>query len=196
MDRMEELIALGQSCWMDDLTRRMIRNGDLARRVAEEGLRGITSNPSIFEKAITEGSDYDADIVRAAAAGHTADRIYEGLVTADIRGACDILRPVYDETNGADGLASLEVSPHLAHDTEASIEEAHRLWSQVDRPNLLIKIPGTADCVPAVERLLFDGINVNITLLFSIGSYEAVANAYMAALERRAAAGKRVDDIV
>jgi transaldolase len=196
MDRIKELIALGQSCWMDDLTRRMIRDGDLARRVAEEGLRGITSNPSIFEKAITEGSDYDADILRAAATGHTTDQIYEELVTTDIRDACDILRPLYEETNGADGFVSLEVSPYLAHDAQASIEEAHRLWDRVGRPNLLIKIPGTADCVPAVEQLLFEGINVNITLLFSIASYEAVANAYMTALERRAAAGKRVDDIV
>jgi transketolase len=195
MNRMADLINHGQSCWMDDLTRRMIATGDLARRVADEGLRGITSNPAIFEKAVTHGSDYDHDLGRAAAAGSTAAQIYEELLTTDVRQACDILRKVYDETKGVDGFVSLEVSPHLAHDTQASLEEARRLWRRVDRPNLFIKIPGTAAGVPAIEELLFEGINVNITLLFSIASYEAVAEAYMRALERRIAAGRRIDNI-
>jgi len=195
MNRMAELISHGQSCWMDDLSRRMIASGDLARRIADEGLRGITSNPTIFEKAVTQGSDYDADIARAAAAGRSSAEIYEELLTTDVRDACDILRPVYAETQGVDGFVSLEVSPHLAHDSEASLVEARRLWGRVDRPNLFIKIPGTAAGVPAVEELLFEGINVNITLLFSIASYEAVAEAYMRALERRIAAGRRADDV-
>src|SRR5919204_2079503 len=195
MDRMTELMAQGQSCWMDDLTRHMITSGGLARRVAEEGLRGITSNPTIFEKAVRRGADYDADIARAAAAGQSAEQIYEELVTTDVRNACDILRPVYEETLGIDGFVSLEVSPHLAHDTQASIEEARGLWKRVDRPNLFIKIPGTAAGVPAVEQLLFEGININITLLFSIASYEAVAEAYMRAFERRSTAGQPLDTI-
>jgi transketolase len=195
MNRMVELINHGQSCWMDDLSRRMIVTGDLARRVAEEGLRGITSNPAIFEKAVAQGTDYDHDLARAAAAGSTAEQIYEELLTTDVRQACDILRKVYDEAGGVDGFVSLEVSPHLAHDTQASLEEARRLWRRVDRPNLFIKIPGTAAGVPAVEELLFEGINVNITLLFSIASYEAVAEAYMRALERRVAAKRRLDNI-
>jgi len=195
MDPIDALLAFGQSCWMDDFTRRMIADGELGRRVAHEGLRGITSNPSIFEKAIAESTDYDGDIARGGRAGLPAERIYEGLVTADIRDACDIFRPVYDESNGNDGFVSLEVSPHLAHDALASTEEARRLWALVDRPNLFIKIPYTTEGVRAIEQLLFEGINVNITLLFSITGYEAVANAYMRALERRAETGKRVDDV-
>ncbi len=195
MDRMLELAAQGQSCWMDDLTRGMIASGDLVRRVTHEGLRGITSNPSIFEKAIAESPDYDQDIARAAAAGRSAAEIYEELVTGDLRNACDVLRPVYAKSGGIDGFVSLEVSPHLAHDAPASVDEARRLWSRVDRPNLFIKIPGTVEGLVAIEQLLFDGINVNITLLFSVFRYEAVAGAYMRALERRADAGKRVDDV-
>lgn len=195
MNRTVELLAQGQSCWMDDLTRRMIDSGDLARRVAEEGLRGITSNPAIFEKAVAEGADYDQAIARAALAGRSPAGIYEELITSDVRNACDILRPVYEETAGVDGFVSLEVSPHLAHDTEASIEEARRLWTMVGRPNLFIKIPGTPAGVPAVEELLFEGINVNITLLFSISRYEAVAEAYLRALERRLEAGRPIERI-
>jgi transketolase len=195
MSRMAELINHGQSCWMDDLSRRMIASGDLARRVADEGLRGITSNPIIFERAVAQGADYSADIARAAVAGLSSDRIYEELLTTDVRDACDILRPVYDATKGDDGFVSLEVSPHLAHDTQASLVEARRLWGRVDRPNLFIKIPGTAAGVPVVEELLFEGINVNITLLFSIASYEAAAEAHMRALERRIAAKRRVDHV-
>src|SRR5882672_5322298 len=132
MNRMVELTNHGQSCWMDDLSRRMIATGDLARRVAEEGLRGITSNPAIFEKAVAQGTDYDHDLARAAAAGSTVEQIYEELLTTDVRQACDILRKVYDETEGVDGFVSLEVSPHLAHDAQASLDEARRLWRRVE----------------------------------------------------------------
>jgi len=180
---------------MDDLTRQMITSGELSQRVAEQGLRGITSNPSIFEKSLRRGADYDADIARGALAGLSAEGIYEELVTTDVRNACDVLRKVYDETRGVDGFVSLEVSPHLAHDTWASVEEARRLWGRVNRPNLFIKVPGTAAGIPAIEELLFEGINVNVTLLFSIERYEAVARAYMRALERRLAAGKPIDGI-
>jgi transketolase len=195
MKRAVELLTHGQSCWMDDLTRGMIRSGDLARRVAGEGLRGITSNPSIFEKAVADGADYDEDVARAVAAGRSPVGIYEELVTTAVRDACDILRPIYDETAGIDGFVSLEVSPHLAHDTDASTKEARRLWMLVDRPNLFIKIPGTLAGVPAIEQLLFEGININITLLFSITRYEAVAEAYLRALERRLEAGQPVERI-
>lgn len=174
MNQMVELNTYGQSCWMDDLTRRMITTGELEQRVAE-GLRGITSNPTIFEKAIAGGGDYDRDIAHAAAEGRSTPEIYEELITTDVRNACDILRVVYDQSGGVDGFVSLEVSPHLAHDTQASIEEARRLWARVDRPNLFIKIPGTAAGMPAIEQLFFEGININITLLFSIANYEAVA---------------------
>ncbi|MFQ5889056.1 MAG: bifunctional transaldolase/phosoglucose isomerase [Gemmatimonadota bacterium] len=190
-----QLIDCGQSYWIDNLSRRLIRSGDLERRVRAEGLRGVTSNPAIFCKAISAGTDYDEQVRELVDAGRPLEEIYEELVVTDIREACDVLRRVYDSSDGADGFVSLEVSPYLVHDTEASCEEARRLWSSVDRPNLLIKIPGSPAGVPAVERLLYEGINVNITLLFSIESYEAVAWAYVRALERRLDEGRSVDRI-
>src|SRR5438105_2941134 len=180
---------------MDDLTRDMLVNGDLARRVNEQGLRGITSNPAIFDKAIAGSGAYDGQIERVAREGRTARQIYEEITTADIRDACDVLRPVFESTQHADGFVSLEVSPHLARDTQGSIDEARRLAAAVNRPNLFIKIPGTREGIPAIEALLFDGINVNITLLFSVGRYEAVAESYLRALERRLEAGKPTDTI-
>jgi transaldolase len=189
------LTKYGQSYWLDNLTRRMITDGSLARRVKEEGLGGVTSNPAIFHKAITRSGDYDDQIRQGALAGLSARELYEDLTTTDVRAACDILRPVFDRTRGADGFVSLEVSPHLAHDTAGSIAEAGRLHGVVDRPNLLIKIPGTAAGVPAVEELLFDAINVNVTLLFAVESYQAVAEAYLRALERRLEAGRPIDNI-
>ena len=184
-----QLEQYGQSYWLDNLTRAMIRNGDLKSRASRQGLRGVTSNPSIFKKAIAGSSDYDGQIERLLEQGCSTQEIYEALVTTDVRDACDILRPVYDKTDGLDGYVSLEVSPHLAHDAEASIDEARRLYQRVDRPNLFIKIPGTTAGLTAIEQLLFEGIPVNITLLFSIDRYEAVAESYIRALERRAEAG-------
>src|SRR5579883_2193034 len=140
MSSLAQLLQHGQSCWMDDLTRHMIESGSLARRVGEEGLRGITSNPTIFAEAIERGDGYARDIADAAARRETPKEVYEDLIVSDIQNACDVLRPVYEGTQGTDGFASLEVSPHLAHDTEGSIEEARRLWRRVDRPNLFIKI--------------------------------------------------------
>jgi transketolase len=192
MNALRKLLALGQSCWIDDLSRHMIRSGELAR-LAEEGVRGVTSNPATFEKAIAGSRDYESDVTQLAMAGASPDEIYDELVTTDVRNACDILRPVFEESGGVDGFVSLDVSPHLAHDTSGSIETAKRLFARVGRPNVFIKIPGTAAGVPAVEELIFEGINVNITLLFSITSYEAVAEAYMRGLERRVAAGRSLD---
>jgi transaldolase/glucose-6-phosphate isomerase len=192
MKNLLRLIDCGQSYWMDDLTRSMIRSGQLAMRVREQGLRGITSNPAIFHKAISTSSDYDDQIERLAGTGCGVLEIYEALVIRDVQDACDVLHPVYLQSDGVDGYVSLEVSPYLAHDAEGTLQEACRLFAQVARPNCLIKIPGTAAGVPAIEECLVRGININVTLLFSIRSYEAVAEAYLRALERRTADRKPV----
>jgi len=185
MNPLLALSKLGQSYWLDDLSRAMIDNGELRRRVEQGGLTGVTSNPSTFNAAIGNSDDYDRRI--DALAGEPPERVYAELITADVRDACDVLRPAYDRTEGRDGFVSLEVSPHLAHDTERSILEARRYWQAVARPNLFIKIPGTSEGEAAIEQLLSEGINVNITLLFSLERYEAVALAHMRALERRVA---------
>jgi transaldolase len=193
MNPLLQLSRCGQSYWLDNLTRDMIRSGELERRAAEDDLRGVTSNPATFRKAIAESELYDEEIGSLARRGLGAPEIHAELMISDVRAACDLLRPVHEATG--DGFVSLEVSPHLAHDTEGTLEEARRFWSAVDRPNLFIKIPGTREGVPAIEEALFEGININITLLFSIESYEAVARAYIRALERRLAAGRAVDGV-
>jgi len=190
-----DLLEHGQSYWLDNLTRDMIRGGALARRVTEEGLRGVTSNPAIFHKAITSGSDYDDQIRVLAEEGASVERIYESLVVTDIQEACDLLHPVYESSAGVDGYVSLEVSPYLAHDTVRSLAEAHLLWAAVGRPNLMIKIPGTPAGAPAIEELLYEGVNVNVTLLFSVDAYDEVARAYIRALGRRMAEGLPVDTV-
>lgn len=190
MNSLHDLIKFGQSYWLDNLTRGMLRSGELRRRVETESLRGVTSNPAIFHKAITGSPEYDAQIKELAAGGHTVASIYESLVVSDVRNACDVLRPVYEQSKGVDGYVSLEVSPHLAHDTDASLREARRLALAVGRPNLMIKVPGTLAGLPAFEELLFEGISVNVTLLFSVRRYEQVAQAYLRALERRREAGR------
>ncbi len=195
MNPLQQLLEYGQSHWQDNLTRGMIRSGELARRVSEDGLRGVTSNPAIFHKAISKGEGYDEQIETLVRQGLPVAAIYERLVVSDVQEACDILRPVFDASAGRDGYVSLEVSPYLAHDTEGSLHEARRLHGLVERPNVFIKIPGTRACVPAIEQALFEGIPINITLLFSIASYEAVAEAYLRALERRVEAGRSVDDV-
>ena len=191
MSALLDLAKYGQSYWLDDLSRRMIENGELKRRVTEEGLGGVTDNPAIFNAALTSSDDYDEPIRQYA--GQHANHIYETLIVADVRDACDILRPVYDRTEGRDGFVSLEVSPQLARDAPGSIVEARRLWKAVERPNLFIKIPGTPEGVPAIETLLIEGINLNVTVLFSIESNEAVAHAYVRALERRKSQQEPVD---
>jgi len=190
-----ELEAMGQSVWLDNLTRAGIRGGGIARLMAEDGLSGMTSNPTIFQKAMTSGTDYDSQIQELATAGKDAMEIYEALAITDIRGAADLLRPVYDRTQGTDGFVSLEVSPHLANDTQGTIDEATRLWKAVGRPNIYIKIPGTQPGVPAIEACLARGININITLLFSVAAHRQVIEAYWRALETRLAAGQPLDNV-
>jgi len=185
----------GQSVWYDFITRALLDGGELDRLIAEDGLRGMTSNPTIFEQAVTKSRDYDADIARMAREGAAAAVIFEAIAVADVRRACDAFAAVYRSSQGTDGLVSLEVSPLLAHETAATVAEALRLWAAVDRPNLMIKIPGTAAGLPAVARALVEGINVNITLLFSVDRYGEVLEAYLTALEQRAAAGQPIDRI-
>ncbi len=190
-----DLINYGQSYWLDNLARAMIDNGELKARVDEQGLRGVTSNPAIFNKAISGSDAYDAQIAQLVHEQRPIQDIYEQLVVTDVQSACDLLRPVYEASDGGDGYVSLEVSPYLAHDTAGTMQEARHLFQAVDRPNAFIKIPGTPAGVPAIEEMLYEGININVTLLFSISSYEAVAQAYINALQRRAVEGKPVNNV-
>jgi transaldolase len=186
---------LGQSPWYDYITRDLIASGRLAGLIRDDGLRGMTSNPTIFEKAIAGSADYDADIGRLAAEGRSPGEIFEALSVQDVRAACDAFRPVYDASGGADGLVSLEVSPELAGDTDGTIAEAKRLWSALDRPNAMIKIPGTRAGLAAIDQSLAAGISINVTLLFSVQRYEEVIEAFLTGLERRRKAGQPIDRI-
>ncbi|MCL4535621.1 MAG: bifunctional transaldolase/phosoglucose isomerase [Bacteroidetes bacterium] len=180
-----------QSVWMDFVRRSMLASdGELDKLIVEDGVRGVTSNPSIFERAIAGSQDYDDEIRALALEGKSVPEIYQALTVDDIQRACDLFRPIYDQTDGGDGFVSLEVSPHLAHDTERTIAEAHRLWSAVDRPNVMIKIPATQEGMPAIQRCISEGININITLLFGLPRYRQVTEAYIAGLEALAAQGK------
>ena len=175
---LHRLQALGQSIWLDSISRDLIRSGEL-QRLVEQGLLGMTSNPTIFEKAITGSADYDDLLRQSARAGMSPAEIFEALAGQDIRDAADVLRPVYERLDGVDGYVSLEVSPHLANDTEGTIADAERLWRAVERSNVMIKIPGTEAGLPAISATVAKGINVNVTLLFDVDRYEQVANAYM-----------------
>jgi len=189
------LLAYGQSPWLDFIRRNILQNGDLKKMIANDGLRGMTSNPAIFEKAITAGDDYN-DIIKAPdAKSSTAMALYEKIAIRDVQDAADIFGAVHNETKGRDGYVSLEVSPNLAFDTQATLEEARRLWKTVNRPNVMIKIPGTPQGVPAIRQALEEGININITLLFAQSAYEEVAEAYSAALEARAGKGQDISHI-
>ncbi len=188
-----EVQAFGQSIWYDNISRALINNGEVQRLVDEDGVMGITSNPSIFQKAIAHSDDYDETIAKMLDAD--ANAIFEALAIADIQDGADILRPVYDRTNGADGYISLEVSPLIANDTETTLNEAIRLFKLVDRPNLMIKIPATPAGIPAIEEAIAQGVNVNITLIFSVANYIEVAEAYIRGLERRLEAGQAVSKI-
>ena len=192
---LNQLERHGQSLWLDSISRELMSSGRLRKLIEEDGLKGMTSNPAIFEKAIAGSTDYDADIERLAAANRTALEIYETLAISDIREAADHLAVVYEATGGADGFVSLEVSPELADDTEGTIEEARRLWKAVDRPNVMIKVPATEAGVPAVRQLIGEGLNINVTLMFSRAVYEAVADAYISGLEDRLAAGGDISGI-
>jgi len=191
------LIALheaGQSVWLDFIDRSILRNGALARMIREDALSGMTSNPTIFEKALAEGDEYD-DQIKSAPPGLTAWDLFELVETTDVRSACDIFADTHRAASGGDGFVSIEVSPGVSNDTAASIAEAKRLWSTVDRPNVMVKIPGTVDGAGAVRALIAEGINVNITLLFSIDAHRRVIEAYMGGLEDRLAAGKDISTI-
>ncbi len=185
----------GQSIWMDNLSRDIIESGELKELITNRGICGITSNPAIFEKAIAGNQIYDADIAAGIKAGKSVDEIYEDLVFTDIRNACDIFLPVYEQTNGLDGYVSIEVPPTIAKDTATTISEARRYYDAIDRPNVMIKIPGTPEGLPAVEATIAAGINVNVTLLFSVESYVETAWAYIRGLEKLAEAGGDVSKI-
>jgi transaldolase len=189
------LSALGQSVWYDYIRRDLYQSGELARLIAQDGLKGMTSNPTIFEKAVAGGELYDEDIRRAASQGKGPSDIFEALAVEDVRRAADVFRPVYEATGGDDGFVSIEVGPRLALDTQGSIEEARRLWKACERPNVMVKIPGTAPGVPAIRQCFEEGININVTLLFSVPRHREVMEAYLQAMEARAAKGQPVDHI-
>jgi transaldolase len=194
MGKLQELAELGQAIWLDYIRRSFTERGDLQKLVAA-GLRGITSNPSIFEKAIAGSNDYDQEIQLLADQGKSVDEIYTSLSCKDIQQAADILATVYESTQGADGYVSLEVNPTFAHNTTATLTEAQRLWQMVDRPNLMVKIPATLEGLPAITAALESGINVNVTLIFSIERYRQVMQAHRLGLEKRLAAGKPIHHI-
>jgi len=185
----------GQSVWLDNLARPMLRQGILANLIEQDAVTGVTSNPAIFKNAMTAGDAYDRQIRSLAEQGKPAADIYEALAIEDIQGAADVLREVYDRTGGTDGFVSLEVSPHLARDAQGTITEAQRLWNAVGRPNVLIKIPGTDEAMPAIEECLARGINVNITLLFALAAHRNVIEAYFRAMERRRERGEPLKNV-
>jgi len=192
---LKQLATLGQSIWLDYIRRDLISGGGLRRLIDEDGLRGMTSNPAIFEKAIVDSDTYDEDIRAMALGGKNAAAIYEALSQRDVQGAADELRSVYDKTEGKDGLVSLEVNPHLAHDTQGTIQEARRLWGLLNRPNVFIKVPATPEGLPAIQQLISEGINVNVTLLFALTRYRQAAQAYLSGIEARAARGEAVQQV-
>ena len=196
MNNLIDLLSYGQSYWLDNLTREKITGGEIKQRMTLQGLRGITSNPSIFNKAITESDSYDEQIASLVKQGSNLAGIYENLTVKDVQDACDILKPVFEQSGGIDGFVSLEVSPYLARNTNGTIDEVHRLSREVNRPNCYIKIPGTQEGIPAIEQSLYEGIPINITLLFSVMRYAEVAEAYIRALRRRDAEGLPVDKVV
>ena len=189
---LSKLQAFGQSVWLDYIRRDLIVSGELHRMIEADGLRGMTSNPSIFEQAVAGSNGYDQDIRTMARKGLGATKIYEALVLSDVQSAADEFRLVYNKTDGKDGYVSLEVNPHLAHDTKGTIEEARHLWAALNRPNVFIKVPASTEGLPAIQQLISEGINVNVTLLFGLQRYRQVAEAYIAGIEARAAQGEPV----
>jgi transaldolase len=189
------LQQLGQSPWHDNIRRQLLTSGSLKRMVDDGDITGLTSNPTIFDQAIGGSTDYDADLHRLAREGKSAAEIFDALAIDDIKNAADVLAPVFERTGGADGFVSIEVSPKLANETQATIREARRLWSSVNRPNLMVKIPATAAGVPAIEQSIADGLNINVTLIFSLKRYEEVMDAYLRGLIRRLESGQKIDHI-
>jgi transaldolase len=192
---LKQLATLGQSIWLDYIRRDLIASGELRRLIEEDGLRGMTSNPSIFEKAIAESNLYDKDIHNMALKKMDVKTIYESLSQRDVQNAADVFKSVYEKTDGKDGYVSLEVNPHLAHDTKGTIEEARRLWTALNRSNVLIKVPATSDGLPAIRQLISEGINVNVTLLFGLPRYRQAAESFIAGLEARVVQGKPLEHI-
>lgn len=195
MNPLRRVHQLGQSIWLDDIRRGWLRDGRLARLIAEDAVAGVTSNPAIFAKAISEGAEYNDGIASLARAGRSIDEIYETLALEDVQAAADLLRPTFAAGEGADGYVSLEVSPNLADDTRGTVVEGLRLWQAFNRPNAMIKVPGTQAGLPAIAELIAAGVNLNVTLLFSVERYRAVVDAYLTGLEQRVAAGKPIDRI-
>src|ERR1700756_136142 len=188
-DTLAQLTEMGVSIWLDDISRERLSTGNLASLVRDMHVRGVTSNPTIFAKALASGSSYTAQVADLATRGVTVEEASRAITTYDIRWACDVLRPVYDATNGVDGRVSLEVDPRLARDTAKTIAEARALWWMVDRPNLFIKIPATLEGLPAITQCLSEGISINVTLIFSLERYGQVIDAYMAGLEAASGGG-------
>lgn len=191
----QKLNQFGQSIWYDNIERKLLKDGTLEGMVSRGEIRGITSNPSIFNKAISQSDEYDEDIKSLTREGLSRENVYERLAISDIQAAADLFRSLYDQTDGGDGYVSLEVSPYLAHDTVQTISEANRLWNDVNRPNLMVKIPATKAGIPAITETIAAGINVNVTLIFGLDRYREVREAYLAGLEKRASAGKPVENI-
>src|SRR3954447_7604850 len=189
-ERLAALTAAGTSVWLDQIGRQLIESGELRRLVEEDSLRGVTSNPTIFNAAILGAADYDDQLGECARAGKSTRAIFQELAIKDIQDGCDVLRSVYDETNGYDGYVSFEVDPDLAFDTNKTMEQAREYWGRVDRPNLMIKIPGTDEGIPAIEQMIYEGVNINVTLLFKVEQYVKVAETFIKGLERRHAEGK------
>ena len=196
MNPLVDIRRLDQSLWLDFISRKVLQNGELKRRIDEDALRGVTSNPAIFEKAIGGSSDYDQTIKEQAQQGKSAEDIYEGLAVADVQAACDLFKGLYDShDNSSDGYVSLEVSPKLANDTDGTIAEARKLWKEVARPNVMIKIPATKEGLPAIRTAISEGINVNVTLIFGLDRYKEVAEAFIAGLEDRLKTGQSLERI-
>jgi transaldolase/transaldolase/glucose-6-phosphate isomerase len=194
-NKVKSIHDLGQSIWLDFFDRKIMNTGKLKELIEDDGIGGVTSNPSIFEKAISSSSDYDEDIVKFSHQKKNNDDIFFSLAGKDIKRAADLFKPVYEKANGEDGYVSIEVSPHLAHDTEGTVKQARELWKAVDRKNVMIKIPATAEGLPAIRKCISEGININITLLFGLPRYKEVIDAYISGLEDRVKANQAIDQI-
>jgi transaldolase len=195
MNPVKQLTDFGQAVWLDYIHRDLMTSGQLKHLIGEDGLRGMTSNPTIFRKALADESAYEDDIQRLTQQGKSAKEIFEALAVKDVQMAADVFRPLYDRTRGEHGYVSLEVNPHLARQTQPTVEEARRLWKEVARPNTFIKVPGTAEGLPAIKQLVSEGINVNVTLLFGLPRYSAVADAFIAGIENRLQNNQPVDRV-
>ncbi len=195
MNTISKLTQLGQSLWYDNIQRKILENGEFKAMIERGDIRGVTSNPAIFNNAIAKSTDYDSALKPLAWAGWDAEKIFWQLAIEDIKAACDAFMPLYEETNGGDGYVSIEVTPNIAHDTEATTAQAQQLWARVARPNLMVKIPATKEGIPAIRKAIASGVNINITLIFSLKRYAEVMDAYLSGLEDHLAAGHQIHHI-